>query len=152
MALTLYPDQNTDSFITVAQADTIIATYTLDSVKWLTLPTDQREVLLRIAYAYIIDNTDPTMYPDPMVACVGEAQALMASHDNVNSLSGGQTSTATKGALKKQKVGVIERQFYDVAGKSTRGTVSRVPDMAKSCLESLGFAVPSTGQTHLGRM
>ncbi len=152
MALILYPDPAADSFVTVVQAGTIIQTYTLDSVSWLALTDEKREQLLRIAYRYIIDHTDASMYPNPMDACVGEAQALMASHDNVNSLSGGSTSTATTGALKKQKVGSIERQFYDVAGKVSTGKVSRVPDMARKCLEGIGFSVKSMAQIHLGRM
>ena len=152
MALVLYPDSAADSFITVTDADTVVATYTLDSVSWLALTNEKREQLLRIAYRYIIDHTNASIYPNPMDACVGEAQALMASHDNVNGISGGTTSTATTGALKKQKVGSIERQFYDVAGKVSTGKVSRVPDMARKCLEGIGFSVKSMAQTHLGRM
>jgi hypothetical protein len=84
---------------------------------------------------------------------VGEAQALMAVHDLQYGFS--NTQSATTGAIKKQKVGPITREFYDVQGTVSAAVTSRVPDMAKTCLATLGYAIASstTGlkQTVLGR-
>jgi len=139
MALIIYPDPLADSFVTLPQAELYISMMTLNGAEWKALMPDHQEQLLRIAYRDIIDHTDPKKYPNPMPICVAEAQALMAVHDHINSLSGGATSTATTGAVKKQKVGPVEREFYDVGGKVSSGKVYRVPDMAKKCLEGIGY-------------
>ena len=153
MALIVYPDPNADSFVTVQQADLYISTLTLNGNDWNALDTETKEVYLRIAYRNIIDNTDPTTYPDPLPVCVGEAQSLMAVHDLVNGLSEG-TVTAEKGAIRSQKVGSIEQSFYDVKGYIENGTVSRLPEAAKPCLFDLGYdfsTIKGIKQTILGR-
>jgi len=148
MALIIYPDPLADSFVTVAEADVYISQLTVDNDKWVAQTPERKEQLLRIAYRYIFDNTDESLYGIPFKPCLGEAQALMASHDLVNSLSGGGTTQVT-GALKKQKAGPVEREFYDTS-KVTKSR-TRVPDLAKACLESVGYHTPSAGQTRLGR-
>ena len=145
MSLIIYPDPAADSFVTLPQAELYISMLTLNGAEWALLTPDHQEQLLRIAYRDIIDHTDPTKYPTPLPVCVAESQALMAVHDHINALSGGATSTATTGALKKQKVGPIEREFYDVGGTtSTGGKVYRVPDMAMKCLEGIGYVFKKT--------
>ena len=139
MSLIIYPDPAADSFVTLAQAELYISMLTLNGGEWKLLTPDHQEQLLRIAYRDIIDHTDQSKYPNPLPVCVAEAQALMAVHDHVNALSGGATSTATTGAVKKQKVGPVEREFYDVQGSVSTGKVFRVPPMAKKCLENLGY-------------
>jgi len=155
MALTIYPDPAADSFVTVQQADLYISLLTMNSPEWTALAPDDKERLLRIAYRDIIDHTDPTKYPNPLPVCVSESQALMAVHDTVNNLSSGVTSTNTTGAIKKQKVGSIEREFYDVAGTVSKGTVYRVPKSAWKCMKDLGYALKTKtsglSQTLLGR-
>ena len=138
MALIIYPDQGADSFVTVSEADAYIALLTLDSVEWDALPTETREVYLRIAYRDIIDHTDSTTYPDPIPECVGESQSLMAVHDLVNNLSSGVEAAVT-GAIKKNKVGSIEQEFYDTT--VTSKTTSRVPEGAETCLYELGYYI-----------
>jgi hypothetical protein len=153
MALIIYPLPDADSFITVADADIVIGKYTLQSASWLALSPEAKENYLRIAYRDIIDHTDPTTYPDPLDACVGEAQALMAVHDLQYGLS--DTQTATTGAIKKQQVGSVTREFYDVQGQVKDAVTSRVPDMAKTCLTALGYVMSADMrglcQTLLGR-
>jgi len=156
MPLIIHPAIGADSFVSVAQADLYISLLTMNSAEWTAVAPDDKERLLRIAYRDIIDHTDPTTYPTPLPVCVGEAQALMAVHDSVNSLSSGVTATTVSGALKKQKVGPIEQQFYDT--KTTGGSsgkVYRVPKSAWKCLQDLGYilAVKSDKfqQTLLGR-
>ena len=147
MALIIYPAQNADSFITVADAKVVIDNYTLDGAKWDAKTLQEQEILLRIAYNDIVDHTDSTTYPDPLPACVGEAQALMAVHDLVNSISGGATSTTAQ--VKKQKAGPIEREFFEL--KTVVKSTTRVPDQAKRCLAGIGYIFPAFGQTRLGR-
>ena len=143
MALIIFPAPNSDSFVTLPQAELYISTLTLNGNEWKALTPEVQEQLLRIAYRDIIDHTDPTTYPQPLPVCVAEANALMAIHDSVNNLSGGATVTATKGALKKQKVGTLEQQFYDVQGAVANKSTSRIPAMAKNCLDGLGYKFKS---------
>lgn len=154
--LIIYPDPQADSFVTVAQAGLYISLLTMNSVAWSALAVTDQEILLRIAYRDIIDHTDPTTYPNPLPICVSEAQALMAVHDTVNSISSGIAATTTTGAIKSQKVGSLAVSYYDSKSTSTKRTLSRVPSTARSCLEDLGyvFKLASEGlkQIHLGRM
>ena len=142
MPLIIYPDPLADSFVTVPQADLYIGLLTMNSAEWTAIAPDDKERLLRIAFRDIIDHTDPKKYPTPMPICVAEAQALMAIHDHVNSLSSGVAKTTVSGALKKQKVGSIEQQFYDTKteGGST-GKVYRVPKSVWKCLQDLGYVL-----------
>lgn len=150
MALIIYPDPNADSFVTVAQADAYISALTLDSAQWDALSIEDRERYLRIAYRNIIDNTDPTTYPDPLPSCVGESQSLMASNDMVNGLSSGANQSTT-GSIKRNKVGSIEQEFYDTNKVSS---VNIVPPTAQSCLSDLGYSFTNINgltQLTLGR-
>ena len=153
MSLILYPVTDADSFISVVDATATISKYTLQGAAWTALTDVAKENYLRIAYRDIVDHTDPLTYPTPLPACVPEAQALMASYDLQYGLS--DTQTATTGALKKQQVGSIVREFYDVQGQIKSAVTSRVPSMASSCLADLGYALPTTTsglkQTTLGR-
>jgi len=150
MALIIYPSPDADSFISVSDATVVIESYTMSASKWSTLSDTEKEVLLRIAYKDIVDHTDPLTYPTPFPECVGEAQALMAVHDAVNNLSSGTTAQVT-GAIKKQKAGPVEREFYDTT--KVQKSTSRVPDMAKACLEMIGYHLSAANglQTRLGK-
>ena len=147
MSLIIYPATDADSFITVADATTVIKKYTLDGDKWDAKTLEEQEILLRIAFTDIINHTDQTTYPDPLPSCVPEAQALMAVHDLVNSISGG--AVGTQAQVKKQKAGPVEREFFEL--KTLPKSTQRVPEQAKPCLASIGYTFPSFGQTLLGR-
>lgn len=151
MALIIYPATNADSFISVTDADTVIANYTLQYTAWSALSTSDKEAYLRIAYRFIIDNTDGELYEDPIQDCVPQAQALMAAHDMTLGISTG-VSPETKGALRKQKVGDIQQEWYDVDTKLT--ATGRVPPLAATCLEAIGYSYTASAgvtQTVLGR-
>ncbi len=154
--LILYPDPAADSFVTLPQAELYISMLTMNSQEWIALTDPDKEILLRIAYRDIVDHTDPTTYPNPLPICVSEAQALMASHDNVNSISSGVASTTVQGAIKSQKVGSIAQSFYDTKTTATARSLSRVPASAQSCLANLGYVFKISGsglkQVHLGKM
>jgi len=156
MPLIIYPAIGADSFVSVAQADLYIGLLTMNSAEWTAVAPDDKERLLRIAYRDIVDHTDPKTYPNPLPICVSEAQALMAVHDSVNSLSSGVAATTVSGALKKQKVGQIEQQFYDTkTSGGTSGKVYRVPKSVWKCLQDLGYAMAVKSdkfqQSRLGR-
>ena len=136
MALVIYPTDDSDSFVTVADANDYISSLTLNSSDWSLLSDDDKERYLRIAYRDIIDHTDPATYADPLPECVGESQALMAVHDLVNNLSSGVVSAPT-GPIRKNKVGSIEQEFFHTNERV--GDINRVPDGAKACLSELGY-------------
>jgi hypothetical protein len=148
MALILYPATGADSFISVVDATTVISTLTLHSATWTALTEPDQEVYLRIAYRLIMDglDTETTPLPDPLPVCVGEAQALIAVQDLVYGFSA-STTTDANGAIKKQKAGVLEVEYYDTA-TGTKAYAPRIPMMAKPCLESIGYIVP----TDIGRL
>ena len=156
MALIIYPDPLADSFVTVPQADLYISMLTMNSGDWTALTPTDKEILLRIAYRDIIDHTVPAKYPKPLPICVAEAQALMAVHDTVNSISSGVAATTVQGAIKKQKVGSVEQQFYDTKTSGGKRSLSRVPAGARKCLEGIGYLFKTTSeglkQVHLGRL
>ena len=155
MALIIYPTADYDSFITVADATTAIDSLTLYSTQWAALSATEKEVYLRIAFRDIDDHVDQDdyPYPDPMTDCVGEAQALMAIQDVVYGFSA-SVSTAEVGSVKKQKVASLEIEYYD-SKSNTMKYAPRVPDMAKPCLETLGYTFTPTynglSQSTLGR-
>ena len=153
MALTLYPDPNADSFIDLTTASETIAKLTLHSAEWEALAPETQEVYLRTSYFYIVGNSDESLMPDPMYDCVLDAQAVMAARDLVAGITEGETSTSNTGAIKRQKAGSVEREFYDSNINSK--TVSRVPSAYNTCLEQIGFVpvinVTGLKQTTLGR-
>lgn len=148
MALVLYPTTDYDSFISVEDATTVISKLTLHSAVWTALSDGDKEVYLRIACRLIVDGVDQTTYPftDPMPTCVGEAQAMIAVQDVVYGFSA-TTTIDTNGAIKKQKVGSLEIEYYDTA-TGTKKYAPLIPAMAKPCLVTLGYDFP----TELGRL
>ena len=155
MALIIYPTADYDSFVSVANATTVIASLTLYSTQWTALTDAEKEVYLRIACRDIVDHVDQDENPfaDPIADCVAEAQSLMAIQDVVFGFSATDSVDET-GAIKKQKVSSLEIEYYDTASSSMK-TAPRIPTMAVPCLEALGYEyspyVAGLAQTTLGR-
>lgn len=155
MALVIYPSTDYDSFISVVDATTSINTMTVFASQWDDISNAEKEIYLRIACRRIEDGIDQIInpYPDPMPSCAGEAQALMAVQDLVYGISAG-TSTTCTGSIKKQKVGSLEVEYFDTKSKQTK-MISIIPQLARVCLESLGYEtatqVAGLSQTLLGR-
>lgn len=155
MALVIYPTADYDSFVSVADATTVIGNLTLYSEQWTALTSTEQEVYLRIACRFIEDgiDTDTYPYPDPMVDCIAESQSLIAIQDVVYGFSA-SVSNDESGAIKKQKVSSIEIEYYDIASKTSK-FAPRVPEMAMPCLDALGFVAPTNisglSQLTLGR-
>ena len=159
MALILPPALDYDSFVSLADATVVIEALTLDGPDWASTPVDDQERYLRIATRNIKNGIDLTVNPiDPAAipACLPEATALMAIHDIKNNISNSVVSTSVTGAIKKEQVGSIVQEYYDVAaGKDTSTSIDLIPDLAKPCLASFGYVFKaSTGsltQITLGR-
>ncbi len=154
MALIIYPNTGYDTFITTVDATVVIQKYTLQSAAWIALSVDDQESYLRIAFRNIVDNTPD--FPDgvdPVDDCVGDAQALIASQDVTYGISA-STTVGDVGAVKKQKVASVEVEYYD-PGTGVTETAPTIPEMAWSCLESIGYVRPSgvsgLTQSTLGR-
>lgn len=155
MALIIYPTAEYDSFISVADATTVIDELTLFSSQWAGITLTEREIYLRIACRRIEDGIDQDVnpYPDPMPDCAGQAQALMAVQDLVYGFSS-STDTSSVGAIKKQKVASLEIEYYDSDVNSPK-SAPIIPSMAVPCLEDLGYDTPvnisGLSQLTLGR-
>jgi hypothetical protein len=149
MALIVYPTPNYDSYISVVDADDVIKTLTVWDTQWTVLTTDQKETYLRIAFRHINQYTEIDIDSSNYDACLAEAQAIIAANDVANSISAGASDQVT-GAIKKQKVGQVEREFYDTT--KTQRTTTMVPDIARPCLEKFGYTKQTNMlQTLLGR-
>ncbi|RLA73557.1 MAG: hypothetical protein DRG30_06165 [Epsilonproteobacteria bacterium] len=152
MALVIYPDVGYDSFVTLIEAEEYISSLTLYGSMWGAISDDEKEIYLRIALRVILDGIDLDTYPlsDPIDTCAGEAQSLIAINDLVNEIS--ITAEDTSGAIRRNKVGSIEQEFF--APKFGKKSKAIIPKMAKSCLESINYNTTSLyglSQSILGR-
>ncbi len=135
MALVIYDATGYDSFCTVAEANTTVASLTLYNTTWTALSDAEKEVYLRIAFRVIVDGFEDITEIENS-DCLKEAQALIAVNDLVTGLSA--DTEATTGAVKKQKAGVVEVQYYEPSSDSSGRTVI-VPSMAMPCLIALDW-------------
>jgi hypothetical protein len=151
MALVIYDATDYDSFATVAEADTIVATYTLYDTEWSALSTITKEVYLRIAFRVIVDNLVDLPLA-PASSCLKQAQALIAVQDLMSGISG--SSEVTTGVVKKRKAGILEVEYFEPSSDKSGRTVI-IPRLALPCLIELGWDgnISNGGfnQTTLGR-
>ena len=146
MALVLPPDSGYDSFVSLVDASTYINALTLDGPTWDTVDEATRETYLRIATRRIVDGIDQDAYPideTNLPICLGEATALMASHDLVNGISAGSATASETGAIKKEQVGSIVQEYYDTKSVVNSYT-SLVPTLSRPCLEAMGYVFPTS--------
>lgn len=153
MALTIYPALSSDSFIAVADADTVITENSILSTDWLALTEVQKEVYLRIATSNIhsVVSTDSSnidgyldsetyVYAD---SCLYKTCALMAVHDLTYGLSA--EVNPNTGLVSKEKVGDLEVTYFhgnplrQVSGRSN----NPFPSSVIKCLNSYGADVTS---------
>jgi hypothetical protein len=139
MALIVYPTEDYDSFVSVADATTIIGNLTLYSSEWGALDLSEQEAYLRIASQVITDGLT-TIPADPVPQCLKNSQALIAIHDVVNGISKPLT---IESVVKKQKAGSVEIEYFEP--NSTGTTNNRIPSLAATCLEGLGYEFPISG-------
>lgn len=154
MALTLYPIDGYDTFVSLTDATEYISKYTLQIESWSAFDITTKEALLRIAAQRLLSNSDELLFPiNPIPECVPIAQALMASQDGKYGFSSGLIYDG-KGTTKREKVSVIEVEYYDTKGNYST-TAPLIPNSVSGCLESIGYYVETKvnglNQTILGR-
>jgi hypothetical protein len=139
MALTVYPAAGWNTFIDLADATQVISDYTLYLPQWTAASDEDKERYLRIATAFIVEGLPEIT--DPAPECLGDAEALIAVQDLVYGFSA-STASASLGAIKKEKAGQVEMQYYDTKDGNTEKPPV-VPALARACLANLGFIFPS---------
>lgn len=150
MPLTIYPNTDYDSFVSIEDATTTISNYTLSYSSWDELTDADKEVYLRVAFRTIIDGLESI--PSEFPTCITQAQSLIAVQDLSVGIS--TNSTSTTGAVKKEKASVVEIEYYEPIVNSTGKTVV-IPKLAIPCLESIGwlgnYSIGGFNQVRLGR-
>ena len=143
----LYPTTDYVSFITVAEADTIIGAYTLNFSTWDALDDTDKEAYLRIAFSIINDGLD-TLPDAPVSQCLKNSQALNAVHDVINGISKPLTISQV---VKKEEAGQVKVEYFEPSATATSN--SYIHPLSKQCLADLGYVFPISGfgQTTLGR-
>jgi len=151
MALILYPVESYDSFISLIDADAVIAKYSVNSSKWLELDEVVKEVYLRIATDRIInavstDTTNEYGYLDSTTytaedSCLPKACALIAMNDLDFLIS--QEVNPNTGLVQKEKVGDIERTFFHGYPQRhiTGLNKNPFPSSVTKCLNSYGASL-----------
>ena len=156
MALTIYPANGHDSFISLADANVLITSNSLHGSDWTALDDAVKEVYLRIASTNILntvstDITNVDGYLDETVyvatdSCIPHTTAIMAIHDLVYGLS--STVNPNKGLVTKEKVGDLEVTYYQGEATQVNGRVtSPFPLSARMCLNAYGANISARGFT-----
>ncbi len=147
MAMVVYPTESYDSFITVAEADTTILKYTLNTASWEALSDSNKEAYLRIAFSVIVDGLED-IPDDPVSDCLKGSQALNAVHDLLNGVS---NPLSIESAVKKEEAGQVKVEYFEPA--SAKVSDSYIHPLSIKCLSDLEYNFPLSGfgQTTLGR-
>ena len=135
MALTIYPTADYDSYISILDADNIIASYTTFTTQWATLTDANKEVFLRIATSRI-DNMIDSLLLDGVDACLANTCAIMAVHDLVFEIS--SSVNANDGLITKEKVGDLEVNYQHSYSKRSSRNTNPYPPMVRPCLIKYG--------------
>lgn len=139
MALTLYPNDGANSFITVAEADDYIAWSPLKS-HWEALANEDKEIYLAVAYDRI--DALPITLPSTISDCIKKSQALTALQDVVFGIS---TDTSKDGDIQSATVGTVS-----VVYRNSK-PINVFPDFAVTCLNKYGAGIGSFGSIRLAR-
>jgi len=109
MALVVYPSDNFDSFVSLSEANTIIAENVFDTEEWDEIADNKKEVLLRQATDTI--KSFINLKGDEDTYKLKKAVALLAEY------SIEQSKKETN--LKREAVaGVYEKEYYEVSNKN----------------------------------
>jgi hypothetical protein len=137
------------SYLSEADADTYFAT-SFNAAAWTALSSAEKTVALTEATRWLetlcwkgekCSDTQPLKWPRKAdadgccgaVACAALPEAMVQAtaelalglHQNKTAIIGGSTSTGTTGAIKSQKLGDLQQDYYDVKdGQTTTGKVS----------------------------
>ena len=144
MSLIIYPTEDYDSFVSILDADSYIQSYSVQSLGWIALTDEQKEVYLRIATKRILDIVDIDLLFDTN-DCIARSCSLMAIHDLVYEIS--SSVNPNTGVVSKEKVGDLEVNYYHgntqsrVMGRNT----NPFPSSVKTCLNDLGAHLNVSG-------
>jgi len=137
------------AYLSAADADTYFAT-SFNAAAWTALSSAEKTVALAEATRWLetlcwkgekCSDTQPLKWPRKAdadgccgaVACAALPEAMVQAtaelalglHQNKTAIIGGSTSTGTTGAIKSQKLGDLQQDYYDVKdGQTTTGKVS----------------------------
>jgi len=137
------------AYLSEADADTYFAT-SFNAAAWTALSSAEKTVALAEATRWLetlcwkgekCSDTQPLKWPRKAdadgccgaVACAALPEAMVQAtaelalglHQNKTAIVGGSTSTGTTGAIKSQKLGDLQQDYYDVKdGQTTTGKVS----------------------------
>jgi hypothetical protein len=137
------------AYLSAADADAYFAT-SFNAAAWTALSSAEKTVALAEATRWLetlcwkgekCSDTQPLQWPRKAdadgccgaVACAALPEAMVQAtaelalglHQNKTAIIGGSTSTGTTGAIKSQKLGDLQQDYYDVKdGQTTTGKVS----------------------------
>lgn len=136
MALVVYPTENYDSFVSVADSVTIATKYSVQSEQWIALDDLKKETFLRKATDRILLVVDSLLLAED--ECLKKATTMMAIKDLVFNISA--NVNPNYGAVTKEKVGDIERQYYhgDTNSRIKSLDTNPFPAEVKECLAKYG--------------
>lgn len=150
MALTIYPSEGYDSFISAEDANTFLEANSMyyDTCVGKHPDIAEQEVMLRIATRRILDVIDISLLPtDTTPTCIAESCAFMAIHDCWYQISLDQNSN--KGVITKEKVDGLEIN-YQHKYNATAKLMNPFPSNVVKCLNSYGANITS-GKSSLSR-
>ncbi len=109
LILTIYPTADSNSFITLAEADAI-NDYNVDAPLWQQQSDDEKMRLLVKAYNAIVslEGIELPVAPDPIPGCLGPVQAETALNYLVNEF------VFNDRRIKTEKTGVLSTTYQDV--------------------------------------
>jgi hypothetical protein len=126
--MTIYPATGYDTFISVADADTLAATY-LNADQWSALTSDEKERYLYTAFRYIVAEITPPEQPNDDTPCLPKAQVEIVMND----LRFGISTQANAKETKVEQVGSLKVEYFeDKEGPQV------IPSMALQCLRKFG--------------
>lgn len=132
MALTIYPDTNYDSFISLVDANTFLSENSLQYSQWDALDDSTKEIYLRISFGRILGIIDLELIVEQSdIDNLAKANSLMAIHDLVYSIS--SSINPNVGAIVKEKVGDLEVEYSQKSGAKGISR-SPFPSSAKTIL------------------
>ena len=136
MALTIYPEDNFDSYVTLADADTYAPLYILDTTNWDALSDTQKEFYLRQATYLIkpkITDPDSLSYSETdYMKNLEIATTLLAEY----SINNNVLTDDESGNLKRKNItGVIDKEWFNPSAPS-----NAFPAYIATLLSDYGFS------------
>lgn len=130
MALVIFPTTNYESFVSVANATTLISNNVIDTSLWTALTTTHKEIYLRQSTKLISQKIDLDLIED--ITNLELATALLANHSIGKDML---NSDGNENLKVKDLSGVIRKEWFSKGKKS-----NAFPDFVSSLLSEYGYA------------